>query len=180
MKKYLFIVLLVGVCFGQKDYRELHVMQAKKMLANYDLINKQVPTLSPSEKKWLDKEVLKPLSKPNSVYTRRILSGMDSKEYQIHVVNTGTEDIISYLNQIIDRKDLKYLQEIEIWIILVKKIIDFNYWQSMEILIDMGIIKEDSFGIKKATNHLANQNLQAEYIIDNIILRNPLLWYIDY
>ena len=50
----------------------------------------------------------------------------------------------------------------------------------MEILIDMGIIKEDSFGIKKATNHLANQNLQAEYIIDNIILRNPLLWYIDY
>ena len=49
----------------------------------------------------------------------------------------------------------------------------------MEILIDMEIIKEDSFVIKKATNHLANQNLQAEYIIDNIILENPLLWYID-
>ena len=104
---------------------------------------------------------------------------MDSKEYHMHVVNTETENIVSYSNQIINREDLKYLQEIQISIILVKKIIDFTYWKSMEILIDMGIIKDNSFGIKKATNHLANQNLQAEYIINNIILRNPLIWNID-
>ena len=56
MKKYLFIVLLVGVCFGQEDYKALHIEQAKKMLVNYDLINKQVPTLSTSEKNGLIKK----------------------------------------------------------------------------------------------------------------------------
>lgn len=144
--------------------------QAKEWLNDFKSIEKQIPTLSPSEKAWLHREIDQELA--GGTYTRRALRAMDSKEYHIRYTRKHIEELINALSAISEKKFQDKKQEALFWTIAAQAMLDYQLWQSVHALINEGIVDKKTSSSENYVKDLGYLNivLQATTIIERVVI----------
>lgn len=123
---------------------------ARDFEATFAALDQQVPTLSPSQEKWLQTE-------RDQARASRSLAAMDSIEYQISVVKPRTRVIIATLERIYAGKTADKNEEVALWAQLCVWLSDHQYWQAVRALGDKRVVREkiegdDSLYFENFTN----------------------------
>ena len=142
--------------------------QAEKWLSDFKLLEKQIPTLSPSEEAWLHRELA------GEILTSRALLAMDSKEFHIKRSRRLIEKLITALSSISENKLQDKKQEVLFWAITANTIMNYGLWQSVHVLINEGIVDKNTRGIENFINEdsgYLNIVLQAETIMDRVVIQ---------
>lgn len=144
--------------------------QAKEWLNDFTSIEKQIPTLSPSEKAWLHREIDQGLA--GGTITPRALRAMDSKEYHIRYTRKHLEGLINALSAISEKKFQDKKQEILFWTIASKAMMDYQLWQSVHALINEGIVDKKISSVEKYVRYLGYLDivLQSATIIERVVI----------
>jgi len=142
--------------------------QAEEWLSDFKLLQKQIPTLSPSEEAWLHRELA------GEILTSRALLAMDSKEFYIKRSRTLIEKLITALSSISENKLQDKKQEVLFWAITANTMMNYGLWQSVHVLINEGILDKNTRGIENFINEdsgYLNIVLQAETIMDRVVIQ---------
>ncbi len=110
---------------------------AKELLTFIKEIDDQIPSLSPSQEKWLQNEIGN-----SNLITRRYIEATQTKEYNINVVKKNFAGTMYALNKVIanlgEKKRTPHDEKKEIywWSIINDYLLDNELWQSLLILIE--------------------------------------------
>jgi SOS-response transcriptional repressor LexA len=119
--------------------RNGRLQYAEGLLSFLKKIDNQIPSLSPSQKEWLGKEMAE-YNKTKD--TRRYIEITKTKEYNINAVKSNLAGMIYFLNKIIenlkiDKPSLENeKQEIYWWSVIVDSLMNSEFWNDMIILIE--------------------------------------------
>jgi hypothetical protein len=116
---------------------------AQNLIEFLKKIDDSLPTLSPSQKEWLEKEFKEYEKTENHL---RIYEVTQSKEYNIHFAKENTQDLIEKLNSNIlyiqyDNKKL----EMYTWLLISINLLEARYWNAIVTLGEMGLIDKKIF-----------------------------------
>jgi len=141
--------------------RQARIAFAKRTRDAFAKLHFQIPTLSPMQREWLTKEVDDEL-KRSGRYTKRSLAAMESLEYSLRMAKIGTQKIQEILNEIIDSRNQS--KEVAAWTTLSYLLLDYEYWQALDVLIRKDVIEKEINGIDK--RHFLNHSL---WVKDNVL-----------
>ena len=122
---YLCFHVSTGLCANDDGTPKIAAMQdingrvqyAKELQSFLRKIDESIPTLSPSQREWLEKE-LGEYKKSGNI--RRYLEIIKTKEYKIKTVKNHLGSMISILNSIIKKPPLK--SEAYFWSLIAERI----------------------------------------------------------
>lgn len=121
-----------------KNGRNLY---AKTLSTFLHKIDEFIPSLSPSERTWLDKELEEYYKSKN---INRYLAISKSKEYKSDNVKKHLESMIEKLDEIMKANKLN--KEIYLWSRLSEDLMKVDFWSQLHILIvDEGLIDKNLF-----------------------------------
>lgn len=130
-------------------------------------LDQQIPTLSPTQQRWLKAEYHDQIEQAGNRYNERALTARASIEYQIFIVKPRTTKIISLFNQISSGEFRDRNQEIALWSSAVSMLVDYEYWQAINNLVDRGTIKSNVGHINEY--YFENYVFQAQIFLLTII-----------
>lgn len=176
-----FVILLAALTFPLKaqssSLNEHRCMDAAKRIEiatdlqqSFKGLQDQLPTLSPREEEWLRKEVDGTIATSGGRYTERAMSAMESREYGLRVVGRNTLSLLVVLKQLTipDPQPARItLREIGLWANVVSHLIDVGFWQEVEKLIRLRVIRPNVNGYDKL--FLSNHASRSQHILDSII-----------
>ncbi len=147
------------------------VQYAKELQSFLKKIDESIPSLSPSQREWLEKELGEYKQSGN---IRRYIEISKTKEYKIKTVKNHLGSMISTLNSIIKKPPLK--GEAYYWSLIAEELMDVEFWSTLHILIDefslvdSKLFEPDSSKIiDQYKFYLNNGSLPASLIIKNVI-----------
>lgn len=146
------------------------VQYAKELQSFLKKIDDSIPTLSPSQREWLEKELGEYEKSGN---TRRYLEIFQAKEYKIKTVKNHLGSMVSTLNSIIKKPPLK--DEAYFWSLIAEELMDVELWSILNILIDeFSLVDSKLFVGRYVKNdqcffYHSNGILPASQIIRNVI-----------
>ena len=162
--------------------RDGRLQYAEDLLSFLKKIDNQIPSLSPSQEEWLEKETAE-YKKTKDI--KRYLEITQTKEYNINAVKSNLAGMIYFLDKIIlnlkiekpslgDEKNEMYR-----WLVIVDSLMDNRFWDGLVVLIeDFKVVDGKLFDDFKKNNdqsqrmylfYLANGNIPAQQILRNII-----------
>jgi hypothetical protein len=167
------LVLLMLVSPAMAQYKEpwcanrqLRKDEASKLLTQLSAMDKQVPVLSPAEQKWLDGEI----NSGDGRYTQRVLTAMDSREYDISTAKTHFALLLIPLEPLSTLPKLSCKDEVRWWAEVASRLPDTELWQAIESLVKRKIISKES--VDKFGNSFPAQNavLRSQAILNGVVI----------
>jgi len=119
---------------GRKAY-------AKKLYTFFSKIDEFLPSLSPSQRDWLEKEWKTYHKNQNS---QRYIAIVKSKEYKIDYVKFTHKKILIELAFIKNASEQK--KELYLWTAITVYLLDTEYWQNLHFLIQKDLVDKKFFG----------------------------------
>jgi len=157
--------------FTAKQNKEGRLSYAKKLSSFFKKIDEFIPSLSPSQREWLDKE-LKEYEKTKN--RSRYVEISKTKEYKINDIKMYIDRITSLLDSVSKSTELK--NEIYLWSLISEFLLKLNFWSALHISIEEhGIVDKRLFysdpsrKIDQYSFYLINGVIPATQIISNII-----------
>lgn len=150
---------------GDPPNQKIRQDQASEWLKCFKKVEEQIPTLSPSEKRWLETELDTELAKGK--VTQRSLTARKSSEYNIHIARSHLEEIIYYLTLLANNKSVERNKEMITWSLLAHQFMDGDFWQSISVLVDQKIVNKKIDNIEAF--YFENFVLKAQFIIRRVI-----------
>jgi hypothetical protein len=144
---------------------------AHEWLVQMRKLDHQVPTLSPSQRQWLQTERDDEINRNGGVYTKRALAAEDSLEYQIAVVRPKLSEIEDILTTLESGRAAGPKEEAFSWSQLAAALIDHSFWQSVTSLVRRGVVEQEVIGVTDL--YFENACLRAEAVLRRAVL--PLL-----
>lgn len=147
--------------------RQARIAFAKRTRDAFAKLHFKIPTLLPMQREWLRKEVDDEFKRSGGRYTKRSLAAMESLEYSLRVAKIGTQKIQEILNEIIDSRNQS--KEVAAWTTLSCLLLDYGYWQALDVLIREDVIEKEINGIDG--RHFLNHSLWVkENVLAPIVL----------
>ena len=146
--------------------RELRRKEASKLLTQLSEMDKQVPLLSPAEQKWLDGEI----NSGNGVFTSRVISAMDSREYDISTVKLQFGLLLPNLQLLSLQKTLSCKDEVLLWAKVASRLPDARLWQAVESLVNRKIISKKSTEDFGGSFLAPNATLRSQAILNGVVI----------
>lgn len=135
---------------------------ARDLEATFAGLDKQVPTLSPTQEQWLQTE------ERDQTNSARSLAAMDSIEYNISVVKPRTQEVIATLERIRIGKFANKNEEVALWAQVCVWLSDHMYWQAVRMLGDKRVVREKIDGDDSLYFH--NFTNTAHAILEKIVI----------
>ncbi|MCZ6593018.1 MAG: hypothetical protein O7B98_18030 [Alphaproteobacteria bacterium] len=141
---------------------------AKKWAAEFVALDQQIPSLSPSQQEWLNREYYQELASVENRHTARSVAATNSIEYQIHIAKPITEELVKIFSRIAsgNLSDRKY--EMTLWTTVMDRFIDVDYWQAVTNLVSRGVIQKTVGHVDSLYSE--NFSLQAQEILSKILI----------
>ena len=141
---------------------------AKQFASEFIALDRQIPTLSPSQALWLKTEYQGEIASAGNRYTHRALAATHSLEYQIFIVKPRNAEIIETFTRIATGNVRDKNHEIALWSSAANWFIDYQYWQAVKMLVERG-------AVQKKIGHLddlyfENYTLQAQALLVKIVI----------
>ena len=144
--------------------------KAKQWRDEFVRLNAQIPTLSPTEERWLKTEIEDTIAEAGGRYTSRSLAAMDSWEYQIRVAKPHVRDIINAFDQMLRLIPLGNERlEATQWTKVAALFIDKEFWQAVDNLILRKIIQGKINGLSEF--YYETHVLWAQHILNVLVFR---------
>ena len=141
---------------------------AKKLYTFFSKIDEYIPSLSPSQRDWLEKEWK--AYRKNQI-SQRYFEIINSKEYMIDCVRTAHTLILGKLALIVVAAEQK--EELSLWTDITVYLIDTVYWQNLYRLTEKGLVDKKFFGLKELwgeDNFFVNNGvIPVEQILNHIV-----------
>jgi hypothetical protein len=149
--------------------RDARLLYAKTLSTFLHKIDEYIPSLSPSERTWLNEE-LKEYNKSKNI--NRLFAVQDSKEYKSDYVKKHIESMTDKLDEII--KTHKLNKEVYLWSRLTEDLMDPDFWEKLHILADDGLIDKKLFSAYSPKKdqyifYINNAKFPATSILKNIV-----------
>lgn len=180
----LMIVLFSSLACAESEFHGLSSIykpldrkerQAKafQWLTCFKKLHEDIPTLSPEEARWIEREYDKEIKKYGT-YTRRAMAASDSKEYNSRLALQRLESILPILSILADNKKIEKNLEVAYWAMLASNFMDASFWQSIYHLVELKIIDKNFCNYDCSYKELCFYNfvLKAQNIIDQIIINH--------
>jgi hypothetical protein len=156
---------------GDPPNQKIRQNQASEWLNCFKKVEEQIPTLSPSERTWLETEVNNELAKGK--YTQRALTAMESREYHIYITRPHLEKIINNLTLLANSKSLERNREMVTWSFLANQFMDGTFWRSISSLVDRKIVNEKICYLHEQKSvYFEGFVMQAQVIIRRVIINH--------
>lgn len=117
--------------FKYKQNKEGRLSYAKKLSSFFKKIDEFIPSLSPSQREWLDKE-LKEYEKTKN--RSRYAEISNTKEYMIDDIKGYIDRVTSLLDSIQKSTELK--TEIYLWSLIAEFLLKINFWSTLQTSIE--------------------------------------------
>jgi hypothetical protein len=137
-----FMLLIAAPSVGQMNEwyktppaRQAHALQLQR---DFEALNAQIPTLSPSEEQWLKREIDDTIAGNGGRYTKRALDAMQSRAWSIRVAKPHAQLIIADLGSLATQRDR--MRETRQWARIAALLMDHDFWQAVEDLQQRGVI----------------------------------------
>jgi hypothetical protein len=141
--------------------------QARNWLAAFTKIDREVPTLSPSEQAWLKSEIDDELARNGNRYTKRAIAAMNSREYDIRVVRAALPDLTVALSQL-TRAAITQQAEVVRWAQVAARTLDPLFWQAIDNLVRRKVVSPEINGVSEGylENHAGwSSALLSQFVI---------------
>ena len=145
--------------------RALRMKEAAKLHDDLSAMDKQVPYLSPAEKKWLDGE----LNSANGKFTDRYMRALDSQEYAISTAKSGFAVVLIPLGNLSSLK-MACKDEGLMWAEVASRLPDTQLWQAVDHLVERKIVSKKSAEDFGHTFLAANATLRSQAILDAVVI----------
>lgn len=181
MKRYLFAALLLFVVAssstagpyvtGPPMERAERMKLAATLSDGFAKLRREVPTLSPSERDWLQREEKESLDE-NGKITRRYLELTNSREWALRNLEAPLVTMLNALVAIQNGKEPG--QELLHWTVVVGVLTDYSFWDSINTLIERNLVDPKAVEfIMPYKDHLllfATATLRARDILQKIVI----------
>lgn len=144
--------------------RELRMKEASSLHDKLYEMYKQIPELSPAEQKWLDGE----LNSGGGKFTQRVITAMDSREYDISTAKSGFALLIIPLNNL--GLKLACKDEVLMWTEVASRLQNGDLWQSVDSLVKRKIVSKKSAEDFGNSFLAANAALRSQAILDGVVI----------
>jgi hypothetical protein len=141
---------------------------AKQWASWFVALDRQIPTLSPSQEKWLKTEYHDEIAAAGNRFTARALAATDSIEFQIHIVKPRNGELVSTLTQIASGAARDKNQEVALWASVSDWLIDYQYWQAVNTLVKRGTVQKKIGHVDSL--YFENYTLQARAVLSKIVV----------
>lgn len=141
---------------------------AKQWASWFAALDRQIPTLSPSQEKWLKTEYHDEIAAAGNRYTPRAIAATDSLEYQIYLVKPRNGELLSVLTQIANGTARDKNHEIALWASISAWLIDYQYWQAIITLVKRGTVQKKIGQVDSLW--FENYALQAKAVLSKIVV----------
>ncbi len=128
---------------GWTETRELRREQAAQWLKEIEVIDKQIPTLSPAEATWVKVEYDDQLAGNGGRFTARSIRAMESREYVSREGREFTASLLMVLKPLASSLTLAEREEMRLWADLCSYALDANSWGRISRLGELGIVERD-------------------------------------
>jgi hypothetical protein len=131
-------------------------------------LDKQIPTLSPDEERWLRTEIDDTEREAGGVYTKRALDAMESKAWSFRVTKPHVRMILDVLDEIIAYPAPGQRGEVRLWGELAVLFMDLTFWQEVDKLVGLGVIEKKINGVEQF--YFQNHVLWAKVILSDVVI----------
>jgi hypothetical protein len=165
---FLFLITVPSV--GQNEWyknpqnRQAHALQLQR---NFEALNAQIPTLSPSEERWLKTEIDDTIAANGGRYTKRAMDAMESRAWNIRVAKPHAQQIVADLGPL--TRQLDRTKETRQWARISALLIDHDFWQAVEDLQQRKVIDKQYFQFLGDFPRLT-AGLWAEQILNEVVV----------
>lgn len=142
--------------------------QAREWLEGFGHLDRQIPTLSPTESAWLKKEYDDQIASAGGKFTKRAIAAADSTEYHKRLARQWLDAIMVDLLILSGSRQLNRQDEIIAWTRLAANMIDPGFWQAVEVLRERKVVSGDLNGVKEFL--LENHVGWAQIVLARIVL----------
>ena len=137
---FLFLITVSSVGQTNQWYknpqnRQAHALQLQR---DFEALSAQIPTLSPSEERWLKTEIDDTIAANGQRYTKRALEAMESRAWNIKVAKQHAQRIVADLGPL--TRQLDRTKETRQWARISALLMDHGFWQAVEDLQQRGVI----------------------------------------
>lgn len=126
---------------GPLPSRAVRMKQAAEWWDGFRELDRQIPTLSPSQAAWLKQEYDDQIASNAGRFTPRARAAMDSREYGLRVARRNLDPILSTLDALRAPERRPLPDEVRDWTKLAALVMDFSFWQAVTTLVKEGVIK---------------------------------------
>ena len=135
----LFLLLSIPA-FGQGWWETPQTRQAHalKLQRDFEALYDAIPTLSPSDERWLKTEYDDTIAANGGRFTRRAVSAMNTRAWSIRVAKPHALEIKLELAMLNLRPNRT--QETRQWTRIAALLMDHEFWQAVEDLEQRGVI----------------------------------------
>jgi hypothetical protein len=154
-----------GQRWGDRTFRR---RQAAEWAASFRKLDRQVPTLSPEERRWLKTEYDDEISNAGNRYTKRALAATESREYQIRVVAPPIQRLVVELERLADDRALTSREEVALWASVASQFIDSQFWRAADGLVKRKILDSNINGVPGL--YFENHALWAQQILAEVVI----------
>jgi hypothetical protein len=155
---------------GKRDANG-RVQYAKTLISFLNKVDASIPSLSPSQMQWLERERGEYKKSNNHSRYREV---MNTKEYQLDTAKNNLAQLISTLHLIIEKPPLKV--EMYLWSLMMERLMSMEFYDSLYALInEFGIVDKKLFYSDSSVTtggdlfYLNNGEIPAAQILRNII-----------
>ncbi|GAB1231930.1 hypothetical protein UT4_03960 [Ferrigenium sp. UT4] len=141
---------------------------AKQLASEFAALDRQIPTLSPSQERWLLTEYQGEITAAGNRYTPRALAATDSLEYQIYIVKPRNAAIVETFTRIATGNVRNKNHEIALWSSAASWFVDYQYWQAVKRLVEQGTVQKKIGHVDDF--YFENYTLQAQALLLKIVI----------
>ncbi len=160
-------------CYADKAFwsgpsapaKAVRIKQALEWLDSFKRLDQQIPTLSPSEREWLEREYDNQVA--SGRFTARALAAMESPEYQKRVARERLDRILFALGVLVNARGLDTPTEVGAWVDLATGMMDPQLWQSVDALVRRKAVSPEINGVKEF--YLENHVGWAQGILQRVV-----------
>lgn len=145
--------------------------QARKWLEGFKALDRQIPTLSPSESAWLKREYDDQIASASGRFTSRAIAATDSTEWHKRVARKHLDELLLAVRILATSERLAEQQEVRLWITLATAMMDSQFWQSVKVLVERKLVSPEINGVKEF--YPENHVLWAQTILNRVVLVQP-------
>jgi hypothetical protein len=137
---FLFLITVPSVGQLNEWYKNPQTRQAYalQLQRDFEELNAQIPTLSPSEERWLKTEIDDTIGANGGRYTKRAVDAMDSRAWSIRIAKPYAQQIVAALGPL--TRQLDRTKETRQWARISALLIDHGFWQAVEDLQRRNVI----------------------------------------
>ena len=147
-----------------RSYRQ---RSALKWRDGFRALDRQTPTLSPAEERWLKIEIDDEIATNGNRYTKRALAAMDSREYDVRVAKAGLREITTLLDILGAERAPILREEVRRWTELAARFLDKDFWQAIDGLVRRKLVDARINGVDSL--YFENHVLWAKGLIEGIV-----------